>query len=321
MRAALIPAFGRRPTMAATDRPVPGDDEVLIEVEAAAINPLDFHIASGDWYGIRPDPPYIPGREGVGRIVGPHEDAGRRVYFRYGRRAGGSLAELATSARGEMAPVPDGIDAGLAAAIGVPGTAAWLALTERGGLAAGERVAVLGATGAVGRLAVQLAAAHGAEVVVAVSRDAVLPSKGAVRRVGLADLDDAADGESLVRMADAISAAAGGEIDLVIDTVWGRPARAAMLAMARDGRLVNIGSSGEPEIAMSSAQLRGRSLSVLGYTNAIYTDRLSSVYQTLAEFALDGVIELPVESYSLDDVGEAWMRAARPPRVKVVVRP
>lgn len=239
-------------------------------MEAASVNPLDFLIGSGTFYAMRPELPYAVCREGVGRVVEPAsgQPAGRRKYFRIATAAGGAAAEYACVPRDVLQDVPPPLSAATAAALGVAGTAALLALTGTGGFSPGERVAVLGASGAVGLLAAQLATALGASRVVAVSRDAVeVPAAAASDRLvtlGTSTVTDAHEGSErwLAEVASSLTAAADGAIDLVIDPVWGAPALAALSALRPGGRLVNLGSSAGAAVALPSALVRGRSLRV-----------------------------------------------------------
>jgi NADPH:quinone reductase-like Zn-dependent oxidoreductase len=123
----------------------------------------------------------------------------------------------------------------------------------------------------------------------------------------------------LAEVASGPTVAADGAIDLVIDPVWGAPAFAALSALRPGGRLVNLGSSAGPAVALPSALVRGRSLRILGHTNAAYDDQLAEAYRTVAGAAARGDLWLPVEAFPLEAAADAWARAARPPRTKVVL--
>src|SRR4051812_20484424 len=92
MRAAVIPALGEPPRLEDVAEPVPGPGQALLQLGAAGLNPIDISIGTGRFYGGSPDPPYVAGREGVGRVIGGAGFAeGARIYV--GRSASGTLAE------------------------------------------------------------------------------------------------------------------------------------------------------------------------------------------------------------------------------------
>ena len=106
------------------------------------------------------------GADGVG-----HDLHGRRVFFTSPVSPHGSWAERTVVAEEDLLDLADDVDDVTAAALGNTGLAAWLALTWRANLQPGQNVLVLGATGALGSIAVQLAKALGAATVVAADRD------------------------------------------------------------------------------------------------------------------------------------------------------
>src|ERR1700682_2200798 len=168
MRAAVIERHGEPPVMREMPEPV-ADKAAVVEVIAAALNPADLSIASGKFYTGPPPLPYVPGGEGVGRLL-QNGTAGPRVFFR-AAMPNGSLAERAIVSGGQTVTIPDGVPDGLAASLGTPGIAAYLALTRRAQLKPGETVLVLAASGVLGAIAVQVARLLGAGRIVAGARD------------------------------------------------------------------------------------------------------------------------------------------------------
>ena len=116
--------------------------------------------------------------------------------------------------------------------------------------------------------------------------------------------------------------AAGGPVDVVIDPVFGEPAAAAALALGPGGRLVNLGGSAHDLADFSSAALRGRSLSILGYTNnAISAEQRAEALTSVLELAARGVLSVDHRVLPLADCDQAWTLAGQAgPRV-VVCRP
>jgi NADPH:quinone reductase-like Zn-dependent oxidoreductase len=118
--------------------------------------------ASGAHYSSSGKFPFVVGIDGVGRL-----DDGRRVYFILPRAPYGGMAQQTVAPSAQCLALPDELDDVTAAAIANPGVSSWAAYTERAKLKAGETVLVNGATGAAGRLAVQIAKHLGAKKVIA----------------------------------------------------------------------------------------------------------------------------------------------------------
>jgi NADPH:quinone reductase-like Zn-dependent oxidoreductase len=162
MKAAVVLGAGRTPRYADFSEPMPDADESLIAVTAAAISQVVRSRASGQHYSSSGRFPFVAGVDGVGRL-----DDGSRVYFVMPRAPYGSMAERAVVASTHCLALPDALDDVTAAAIANPGMSSWAALEERARLRAGETVLINGATGASGRLAVQIAKHLGARKVIA----------------------------------------------------------------------------------------------------------------------------------------------------------
>ncbi|MCP9948523.1 quinone oxidoreductase family protein [Actinomadura madurae] len=305
MRAAEIREPGRPPVVADREPPVPGDGEVLVDVLAAPITPLDLLCATGTSYFGRPATPYVPGVQGVG-IAG-----GRTVWFPCpaGMAPGdGSMAEAAAVPEAALVTLPDGADPASLAALGLSAVAAHMALTWRGELAAGEQVVVLGAGGVVGQAAVRLARAAGARRVVAGARSA--DGRERARRAG-ADAVVALDTADVAELGRRFAGAADGPVDLVLDPLFGAPAAAAAGALRPGGRLVNLGSSAGETCPIESSTIRGRSLRVLGYTNNELTpEQRAESIAFVAERAAAGELAVAHETVPLEDAAEAWRRQA-----------
>ena len=303
MRAAVIETPGAAPVP--TERPEPrvGDGRVLVNVSAAPVVPLDRLCASGTSYFGAPAVPYVPGVQGVGTLAD-----GTPVWFATpaGMAPGdGSMCERAAVDEGDVVALPPGADPVLVAALGLSAVAAWMALTLRGGLAAGERVLVLGAGGVVGQAAVQLARSAGAGRVVAAARSAAALDRAREHGADhVVALDTGDVGELAARMG------ADGPVDLVVDPLFGVPAAAAVRALAPHGRLVNLGGSAGETAQLDSATLRSRSLSVLGYTNNDLTSaQRAAALRHVVDEVLAGRLTATHQRAPLSDVTAAWSRA------------
>ena len=150
MNAAVVHKVGEPPRCEQFPEPVAGEKEVIVHVHAASIKPVDRQIASGSHYATPGQLPFVCGIDGVG-----HLSDGQRVFFAGCRPPYGAMAQRTVVPKAFTFPLPATLTDELAAAIPNPGVSAWLALTFRAKLAAGENVLILGATGVTGRLAVQ----------------------------------------------------------------------------------------------------------------------------------------------------------------------
>ena len=315
MRAAVIEEVGAPPAVSEVPEPERGEGQALVELLAVPLNPVDLSIADGRFYAGPPQTPYVPGNEGVGRVVeGDALAPGTRVWFTCaaGFGSNGALADRALAPEAGAIEVPEGTDDALAGCFGIAGLTAWLALTWRGGLAEGETVLVLGASGAVGQIATQAAKLLGAGRVVAAARDpdaaAQLGADEVVRLRG----DDA----------EALRDATGGGADLTIDPLWGEPAAAAAEAAGFRGRIVHLGQSASPESALRSGAVRGKALDIRGFPLAAAPqEEKARAYRQMLDHAAAGRLTIQHETLPLERVEEAWERQASSPHRKLVLRP
>ena len=323
MRAAVLRRHGEPPQFGSHPAPSRQPGQALIRITAAPINPLDLLCASGTSYFGQPALPYVPGTQGVGTVAeAGSAPAGQRVWFSCGAGMApgdGSMAQLCVVPETAMLPLPDGVSDDLAAALGLSAVAAWMALSWRGQLQPGEHVLVLGASGNVGQIAVQAARLLGAGRVVAACRDA----RGRARAAELG-ADAVADlaGDDAGAVAGQLAQAAGDRVDLVLDPVWGAPAEAALRVLSPRGRLVNLGSSAGTMAGFSSATLRSRVLSVLGYTNnALSDEQKAAALAEILAHAADGRITADRETLPLDRAAEGWSRCGQAPHRRAVLTP
>ncbi|MCF6467194.1 NAD(P)-dependent alcohol dehydrogenase [Nonomuraea sp. MG754425] len=235
---------------AEVERPEPGDDEVLLRVHAAGLDPGVWHLMTGQPYFIR----LATGlRRPKGRLGGDvaglvHAVGAKVTTVKPGDQVfgtcDGSFAEYALARPGRLVPIPAGITFEQAAAVPTSATAALQALRAAGEVRTGDRVLVIGAGGGVGSFAVQLARMFGAEVTGVCG-----PSKaGFVRSLGARHVidytrEDFADGPR--------------RYDLVLDTAGNRPLSHLRRALDVRGRAVIIGGEGGgPWLSGTDRQLR-----------------------------------------------------------------
>jgi NADPH2:quinone reductase len=293
VRAAQIAELGAEPEVAEIE----GDGAV--EIRAVALNPLDLSVAVGRFYGGHPPFPYVPGCEAIGVVEGArlHLYADGR-----GTTQDGFLTERVDFPAALGAPVPDELDDATAAACGIAGLAGWMPVAARAPVQPDDRVLVLAATGTVGRVALQAARLLGAQRVVAAGRDEQKLERtlelGADATVPLG-ADDV-----VARMRDA----SGGEgPTLVVDPLWGEPAKLATEAAAPNARIVHVGQSAGPEATLASAVVRGKQLSILGFTVfRLAPEQRAAAYGDLTAHVAAGRIRIDVEAFPLEQVGAAW---------------
>jgi NADPH:quinone reductase-like Zn-dependent oxidoreductase len=305
MRGARVHELGVPPEVAHVD------DDGPVEILAVALNPLDLAVGSGRFPAGHPPLPYIPGSEAVGRVDG------ERMYLfgeGFGTRRNGFLAERVDFPATAGIRVPDDLGDALAVACGIAGVAGWVPVARRAPVASGDRVLVLGATGTVGSVALQAARLLGAERIVAAGRN---PTK-LERCVELgADATVVLDGDDLM---ERIREACGdGGPTLVVDPLWGAPARAAVDAAVPRARVVQLGQSASPEATLTSGSIRLKGLSILGHSNFVLTkDELRDAYYEVGEHVAAGRIRIDVETFPLERIGDAW--TAQQQGAKAVVR-
>jgi len=172
MKAIRIHAHGDASQMQFEEVPVPacGPNDVLVRVVAAGINPIDWKIRSGAVAQMIPKTfPFTLGSDAAGVVtaVGDAVTAfspGDDVFFHAEFARGGTYAEYVAVNAAQVARKPRTVSFSTAAALPIPGLAAWTAVIDSAQVARGMRVLIHGGTGALGSVAVQLAKAQGAHV-------------------------------------------------------------------------------------------------------------------------------------------------------------
>jgi NADPH:quinone reductase-like Zn-dependent oxidoreductase len=322
IQAVIIDAPGAEPRLGSVVLPPRMPGTTLVAVTAAPLNPLDLVIASGAFHSVRHESPYVPGSECVGAVLDSDRfRPGSLVYAECHASPAtpGSFAARALVADEDLLSLPDGLDLESAAAVGNSGTAAFMPLIEEAGLRPGETVLVLGATGVVGQLAVQIALQFGAGRVIGVGRD-----RGALGRLlalgadAVVELQSGEGGEELA----ARLLAAAGPVDVVLDGVYGVPLEAALRVCAPRARVVNIGNPAGPTAQVPAGLLRGKQLTLSGFAGLhtpLHAKRaaLTWLWAALA----GGELRLEVRTFSLGEFAAAWRAQAVSPHAKFVIVP
>lgn len=238
--------------------PVPGKNQVLIQVKACGVNYPDVLIIQ-DMYQFKPPRPFSPGGEvsGIVSAVGEgvsHVKAGDRVLASTGN---GGMAEYCLAAAHGVMPIPDGMPFEEAAAFLMTYGTSYYALKDRADPKPGEKLLVLGAAGGVGIAAVELGKAMGLEVIAAASSQEKVDfclGKGADK--GLVYPREL-DRDAQKKFAEDIKAVSGGGVDIVYDGVGGNYAEPAVRAMNWEGRFLVIGfPAGIPKLPLNLTLLK-----------------------------------------------------------------
>jgi NADPH:quinone reductase len=259
MKAVLCDAFTgpEQLRFGTIDDPIPGEDEVLIEVHAASISFMDCLLVSGG-YQMRPPTPFVPGTEGAGIVLAVGEKVTR---FRPGDHvtAGawtGGFAERMVAKEWRCTRVHDSADFTRAAAILHTYGTAYYAVAERAAARRGETIFITGAAGGVGLATVDLSRHLGLRVIAGVGSDAKMEL---VRRYGASEVINYRDQDLPQR----IKALTGGEgVDICYDNV-GSPVFEQMARLMKwGGRLLPMGfTSGQiPIVAMNLPLLKNYSI-------------------------------------------------------------
>jgi NADPH2:quinone reductase len=287
------------------DLPEPGPGQARIRVTAAGIGLPDVLMCRGT-YPLTPPLPFTPGQEATGTVTavgeGVHLELGQSIMgvtaFYEGR---GSFADECLMLAESSFAVPPGLDDVEAAGFWIPHMTGWIGLVDRGRIAPGDWLAVLGGAGGSGAAAVQLGRALGSRVVAVVSdeeRAAFCRSLGAEATVNHRD-------GSIVPALRELSGGRG--VDLIYDPVGGSLAEEAAGALARNGRLLSVGfASGEwPSLATIQLVMTNSSLVGVfagGYSRA----ELEAIHANLADLVADGQLRTAVTAaIPFDDLATA----------------
>jgi NADPH:quinone reductase-like Zn-dependent oxidoreductase len=308
MRAAVLHQTGQSPRLETFSDPVAEENEVLLTVLAASLKPIDKQLAAGTHFASPREFPVICGSDGVGRLAD-----GSRIFFGGPRRPYGTFAERTAVHRTQCFPIPGTLDDVTAAAIPNPGVSAWLSLSHRAKLVAGESVLILGATGITGKLAVQIARILGASHVVAAGRNpeglAALPALGADVTISLNQ-----PRESLIEAFRRQNSEK--RFDVIIDYLWGPPTEALLAAITArefsasnsETRLVQVGESAAASIQLPAAALRSIALILMGTAGIPPMDVLSTALNQVFAHAVKGDLRIETEQLRLSELETAWNR-------------
>jgi NADPH2:quinone reductase len=328
MRAVVVREFGslEAASLGEMPDPVPGPDQVLINIEATAANFVDLLVIGGK-YQFLPPRPFVPGKLPAGTVAAIGADVqGLRVGDRVLSLAeeGGYAEKVAVPAK-QCHRLPDAMSFVEAAAMALVYDTAWFALRDRARLQPGETVLVLGATGGVGLAALQLAKAFGATVLAGISTaakaDLVLQSGAdAVIDLSRSNLHD-----SLREQVHAVTEGRGA--DVILDPLGGDIFDAAIRALAWRGRLVVIGFAAGRIPTIKANYLLLKNIEVSGLQVSDYRKRkpeqmAECLREVFALYEAGRIKPAPTATYPLAQVQDALREISdRKVRGRVVVTP
>ncbi len=289
--------FGDPLVVGEAPEPSPGADEVLVEVAFAGVNPLDLWVTRGTVAGGNQSLPFVPGVEGVGRAEG------RWVVVRgagVGVTRDGLYAERAAVPREALFELPEGADPRLAAALPVAGGTA-LALTHRvARVEPGDRALVLGASGGVGTVLLQVLRAVGVRAwgQTGDPEKAAFVAEQGAERVVVAGARDLPEAVAALRPT------------VVFDPLGDGYTAAAIQALEPFGRLVLFGVSAGATEQLDLRTLYRKAITVLTYSGTIEpTARLRETTEAVLVELAAGRLRVPVDAVlPLEAAAEAHRR-------------
>lgn len=261
MRAVVIDEAGGPEVLSVQEvpDPVPGEDEVLIDVVAAGLNRADVQQRRG-FYPPPDGASPIPGLEVSGRVADPGTSAFHEGDAVVALLAGGGYAEKVVVPSGQVVRAPEGV--GLLEAAALPETAAtvWSNLVLQAGLEEGDDILIHGASGGIGVMAIQVSLALGAVPHVTAGSAAKL---GVARSLGARTLINYREQDFVQELR---TATAGRGADVILDVVGAKYLARNVESLATGGRLVVIGLQGGTTAELDLGTLMGKRASIAGTT-------------------------------------------------------
>jgi NADPH2:quinone reductase len=305
------------------EEPEPGPGEVVVEVEAAALNFFDTLLCRGE-YQERPEIPFIPGGEATGTIIA----VGEGVDLEEGLRviatpfpSGGYAEKVTVPAQGGVFPIPDDMPPEAAAALHVAYQSAFFGLHRRANLSEGETVLVHAGAGGVGSAAIQIARAAGARVI---STAGGSEKVEICRELG-AEIAVDYEEENFV---DAVKEATEGRgADVIFDPVGGDVFDLSRRCVAFEGRIVIVGFTGGRIADAPTNHLLVKNYSVVGLHWGLYNKKIpeliTETHDALIRLYEDGKIDpLIFETVSFEEVPQKLeLLSTRKTYGKLVTKP
>ena len=308
MRAVVLRSHGGPEVLEIQDveAPVPGNDDISVDVVATALNRADLLQRMGLYPNPFPDGVEIPGLEfsGTVRSVGAHVRRWKVGDPVMGIVSGGGYAQQLVLPERQAMRIPTGISVADAAAIPEVFITAWDALVVQGVLTSGRWALVHAGGSGVGTAAIQICKAIGARIVVTCSASKV----AACRALGA---DVVVDYGSQDFVAEVASATAGVGVDVVLDVIGGDYLERNIAALATKGRIIQVGVMAGKPVLFNVGALLGKRASIIGTVLRVRpVEEKISISQRFASEVLPlfdaGVLQPVIDRrYQLDDIAAA----------------
>jgi NADPH:quinone reductase-like Zn-dependent oxidoreductase len=308
--------------------PIPKPDEILVKLEAAALNHVDLFVREG-LPGLEPKLPHILGSDGAGEVVGLGDNVkgwniGDKVVINanicleedeftrsgqenlcnswelLGETIRGTNAELISIPAQNVLLRPPSFPAGDAAAAALVYLTAWHSLVTKGRLETGETVLVVGASGGVNSASIQVAKYLGAKVLVVGSSQEKLDYAASLGADKLIDRSKEDWSTAAFRLTDKRG------VDVVVDNI-GTTFPQSMRAARKGGRILNVGRTGGSQVEIDVRYIFGKHLSLIGSTMGTNQD-FAEVMQLVFSGKLQPLVD---RHYPLADIAQAHDRIER----------
>ncbi|NSZ77513.1 NADPH:quinone oxidoreductase family protein (plasmid) [Agrobacterium tumefaciens] len=289
---------------------LPEDDEIIVDVAAAAVGFVDTLVVSGRYQNIPPTP-FTPGMEfsgwisAVGSKIAGYKPGDRVTAY----VLNGAFAQQAKARVGEFYPVPADVPLDQAALLCGAYLTGYFALVERGQFKAGDTVLVGGASGAVGLATVQIAKALGAGLVIGTYRSP--EDREALHAAGTdAEIDVSGSDVREALRSTVLELTDGKGVDLVIDPIGGEFLNAALRSIAWSGRLVVVGFAAGDIPSIKVNYLLLKNIAVVGLDVSQYrkraAERLALAQGEIFELWRKGLVRPRVaRQFAFEHIGEA----------------
>lgn len=282
--------------------PEPGEGEALVHVKAAAINPSDIGNVAGRFN--KTTLPRTPGRDFAGIVVKGMQREGENVWGSsptLGVERDGSHAEYVVVPAQTLSLKPNSLSMEQAAAIGVPFITAWESVVSAAQIQPGETILIVGAAGAVGQAATQIANWKQAHVIAADTKSDPIPGTDSVVNTRTEDLRERV-----------FELTAGKGVDVVFDTVGGPMFERALRSLSFGGRQVTISSKGDSRVSFNLVDFYHNSSRLLGVDSYRLTLRqIEEIENELRSGFEKGVLKpLQIEIAPFEKAVEAYGRVA-----------
>jgi NADPH:quinone reductase-like Zn-dependent oxidoreductase len=292
--------------------PQPGEGDALVQVRAAGINPSDIGNVAGNFKNTTL--PRTPGRDFSGIVVrGAHRE-GAEVWGSYAKLGivhDGSHAEYVVVPAETLSLKPKSLSMAQAAAIGIPYVTAWASVVNAAQIQPGETILVIGAAGAVGQAAIQIANWKHARVIGADVKSGPIHGADAVIDTSTEDLQKWV-----------LELTAGKGVDAVFDTVGGPMFEPGLRSLRFGGRQVSIASPGHPRVTFSLVDFYHNFSRLLGVDSFGLTSRQTAEIEDELRLGFEaGALKpLPIEIVPFEKAVDAYSRvAARQTKTKQVL--